>query len=64
MCAAALLLGPSTCRTGSDERVVEDRPPVMMRLPRISIVVEVDVLGSQAPSIRAEVARYPTPRLP
>lgn len=58
LCAAALLLAPSTC-PASDIGGVGDHAHDAMRLPRIRVVVEVDILGSRSPSVRAELSRYP-----
>jgi len=63
MWVAALILATFACRNASDD-VSESRLHALLRLPRIRIVVEVDLLGAQAPRIRAEAARYHTPRLP
>lgn len=57
--AAVLVLAPSTCDAVPDESGADGRPDSAMRMPRVSIVVEMDVLGTTAPGIRARVARSP-----
>jgi hypothetical protein len=63
LCAAALLLAPSTCPAADIGRAGDDAHEAM-GLPRIRVVVEVDILGSRSPSVRAEVSRYPTDQRP
>jgi hypothetical protein len=64
LCAAVLLLAPSTCHDASDVGGAVDDGYDAVRLPRIRVVVEVDVLGSSSPRVRAEVSRFPTDQRP
>jgi hypothetical protein len=61
---AALMLVPCACHAAPDHGGLASQADDALRLPRIRIVVEVDVLGTSSPSVRAEITAYPTHRLP